>query len=99
MPWRSNVSLRGRIQAKDAWNLLRPARDTLSQILARFPTWLWFASRLAPISTLLSCERRTQCDQFINELVTQDTRSAQRRSRSDIERLRPASAEIHSTEN
>ena len=31
---RSNVPLRGRIQAHNAWNLLRPARDTLSAGLA-----------------------------------------------------------------
>ena len=31
---RSTVPLRGRIQAHDAWNLLRPARDTLSAGLA-----------------------------------------------------------------
>src|SRR5688572_24158173 len=31
---RSPVPLRGRIQAHDAWNLLRPARDTLSAGLA-----------------------------------------------------------------
>src|SRR5215831_9655336 len=73
MPWCSNVSLRGRIQAKDAWNLLRPARDTLSQILARCPTWLWFASRLAPISALLPRTGHTQCNELIHELMSQDT--------------------------
>src|SRR5688500_11891880 len=31
---RSHVPLRGRIQAQNAWNLLRPARDTLSAGLA-----------------------------------------------------------------
>ena len=33
---RSSVPLRGRIQARNAWNLLRPARDTLSAGLAIF---------------------------------------------------------------
>ncbi len=45
----------------------------MSQILARCPTWLWFASRLTPISTLLQRERLS-CDYLsINEFQTQDT--------------------------
>ena len=43
--WRSPVPLRGRIQAHTAWNLLPPARDTLSLGLPISAYWLHLASR------------------------------------------------------